>query len=702
MNFFIFKSVLSSLFICLIPLLTIAKVSAQIVPDSTLGNENSIVNQIDQFKCLVEGGAIRGQNLFHSFLEFGINNSNSVYFFNPDGVNNILTRVTGKNISHIFGTLGVEGNANLFLLNPNGIIFGENAKLDLNGSFSATTGDIQLGKDGVFSATNIQGSHLLSTTPEVLFSNAQNTIENRANLVVKNGQDIILMAKKVSHNSNLIAPKGTIHLEGDEVIVSGNAIAFPETKINIFGRENTVLLDNTLINVSSLTDGGTVLIGGDFQGQGTTNSQRTYIGDNVTIKADALINGNGGNIVVWADEVTGFYGNITARGGIESGNGGFVEVSGKQQLIFRGKVDTSAVSGLSGSLLLDPTNIIIADGSGDEVGDGNNTFAGNNSGIVGSILTTPLSEIEDTTPTTIYESELERLSGDTNIVLQATNDIILQDLSDDRLEFSSGEGIIVFSADADKDGTGDFITEDNFADTIFTNGRDIAISGANLTIGSINTSFLVVPDAGELIETALFVSDSSGKNLETIKGNVSRGADIDLFKIYLTGGGTFSASTVNPDTVIDTQLFLFDADGLGVYANDDQGGCFCFQSTLPAGNILTPIQSGVYYLGISTFLVNPFSSDGEIFPSSFVSGFEAIKAATGDGGSLPLSEWVGFFFQQGSYTINLTGVEALESTFRESFPRDSGSIALNASDNVNINGSIETSLNSDKTSITII
>ncbi|MGK7893465.1 MAG: DVUA0089 family protein, partial [Xenococcus sp. (in: cyanobacteria)] len=203
-------------------------------------------------------------------------------------------------------------------------------------------------------------------------------------------------------------------------------------------------------------------------------------------------------------------------------------------------------------------------------------------------------------------------SGDTNIVLQATNNITLQDLNDDRLEFPAGAGLITFSADADRDGIGDFVMEDNVADTIFTNGRDIAISGANLSIGSINTSLLVA-EAGQLIETARFVSDSPGVELESISGNISNSEDVDLFQIYLTGGGTFSASTVNtnlfkPDTKLDTQLFLFDANGLGVYANDDQAEPSYSQSTLPADDVLTPTKPGVYYLGISTFRDNPVSS----------------------------------------------------------------------------------------------
>ncbi|MEM6402823.1 MAG: filamentous hemagglutinin N-terminal domain-containing protein, partial [Cyanobacteria bacterium P01_D01_bin.116] len=111
---------------------------AQIIPDNTLGAESSRVlpnGAIDK----IDGGALRDKNLFHSFTEFNINNGQRVYFNNPSGIENILTRVTGGNASNILGTLGVDGAANLFLINPNGIVFGENARLDLGGSFVGTT-----------------------------------------------------------------------------------------------------------------------------------------------------------------------------------------------------------------------------------------------------------------------------------------------------------------------------------------------------------------------------------------------------------------------------------------------------------------------------------------------------------------------------------------------------------------------------------
>ena len=146
-------------------------VVTKITPDNTLGAESSRVipdGNIDR----IDGGALRERNLFHSFSQFNVNNGQRVYFNNPTGVENILTRVTGGNASNILGTLGVDGNANLFLINPSGIVFGENARLDVRGSFVGTTASgLQFGEQGNFSATNPEAPPLLTVNPNALFFN---------------------------------------------------------------------------------------------------------------------------------------------------------------------------------------------------------------------------------------------------------------------------------------------------------------------------------------------------------------------------------------------------------------------------------------------------------------------------------------------------------------------------------------------------
>ncbi|MEQ8753346.1 MAG: filamentous hemagglutinin N-terminal domain-containing protein [Coleofasciculus sp. G1-WW12-02] len=448
----------------------VTTVSAQVVPDNTLPVNSQVTGCP---VCLIDGGTVRGVNLFHSFEEFSVQTGGEAFLNNALDIQNILGRVTGSDFSDIDGLIRANGTANLFLINPNGIVFGENARLDIGGSFVASGANSFTFPDGSeFSATNPQAPPLLTinVTPGLQYGTPPTgDINHQGNLAVESGQTLALHGNQVTSTGSLTAPGGTVMVLGERI----------------------GLLDSAEIDVSSQIGGGTVLIGGSFQGQGTIpTAARTVIEPDVTINADALIEGDGGTVVLWADEVTGFYGNINARGGVDGGNGGLVEVSGKQHLIFRGNVDTSAVFGLAGTLLLDPTDIRIANGNGDSGVDGEDSFAGNNSGVTGAILSTPLSEIDDTAPTTIYESELEGLAGDTNIVLQATNDIRIDDLADDALDFAPGSGGIALTADADSDGVGAVVMEDTGGDTLKTNGRDIVINGASLTLGNISTSLV--------------------------------------------------------------------------------------------------------------------------------------------------------------------------------------------------------------------
>ncbi|MBP0018479.1 MAG: filamentous hemagglutinin N-terminal domain-containing protein [Cyanobacteria bacterium SBLK] len=181
---------------------------AQIVPDSTLGNENSVVVPIDSQLEHIQGGALRGNNLFHSFQEFNVQNGHSAYFLNPAVVENIFSRVTGANVSEIFGTLGVLGEANLYLINPNGIIFGENASLDIQGSFVATTASSLLFGDGSeYSAVNpeIPGA-IVNNVPiqiSLQFEGEPAAIVNLANL--STGESLTLAGGNLDLEGELVA-----------------------------------------------------------------------------------------------------------------------------------------------------------------------------------------------------------------------------------------------------------------------------------------------------------------------------------------------------------------------------------------------------------------------------------------------------------------------------------------------------------------
>ena len=203
---------------------------AQITPDGTLGTENSVVmpatiNTLPAEE--IRGGAIRGTNLFHSFQQFNIGEGQQVYFANPTGIENILSRVTGNDPSDILGTLGVQGNANLFLLNPNGIIFGRNARLNVNGSFIASTANaIGLANGDIFSVNPLQPlpEQLLNVNPNTLFLNqigaqpAQpiiNRSRNQTGLEVPIGQSLLLVGGEVRLESGRMqAHGGRIELGG--------------------------------------------------------------------------------------------------------------------------------------------------------------------------------------------------------------------------------------------------------------------------------------------------------------------------------------------------------------------------------------------------------------------------------------------------------------------------------------------------------
>jgi len=81
------------------------------------------------------------------------------------------------------------------------------------------------------------------------------------------------------------------------------------------------------------------------------------------MNADATMQGDGGVVINWADGTTVSSGVVSAKGGPLGGNGGFVEISGKQNLGFDGAVNLSAALGKLGTVLLDPDDLWII-GSG--------------------------------------------------------------------------------------------------------------------------------------------------------------------------------------------------------------------------------------------------------------------------------------------------------------------------------------------------
>ncbi len=277
-------------------------------------------------------------------------------------------------------------------------------------------------------------------------------------------------------NTGLTAnPDGTVNLSNSNTnipttpgttIVSGQVDASGSTggTVNVLGKK--VGLVDANINASGTNSGGTVLIGGDYKGQGTVpNADRTYVDSKSVIAADSNLNGDGGRVIIWGNDTTQFLGKITARGGVNTGNGGFVEVSGKNFLTFNGLVDTSAANGNLGTLLLDPSTLTIIDASsgGDFDSSAGNILAGD----------------PDIGANTVSWGALDALGFGANINLEATGNITIDPITGNTTGVTS-PGVATLNLGS----SGSFNLTSTSGAVIFANTSDII----NTTGGDINIS----------------------------------------------------------------------------------------------------------------------------------------------------------------------------------------------------------------------
>ena len=381
----------------------------QPIPDDTLGGERSIVtpsNNLPVAGDRISGGARRGDNLFHSFREFGVETGRSVYFVDP-GVRNIISRVTGGNPSEIFGTLGVQGgNANLFLINPNGIVFGAGASLDVRGSFVGTTADSLVFDNGfTFSATNPQAPSLLTVSAPIGLQYGMQTpgaiTVNQTALLVDSGQSLILAGGEITLNNGglrvrdpqggqidlgALSEAGTVGLEQNGNIFS---LIFPEA----LARADVQITNRSSINVVA-ENGGSVALNarnldilrssiqaGIRQGRGTANSQAGNIvlngTENIRVGQSSVITnnvgangtGNSGNIDITAGSLFVTDGTQLQTLASGRGNAGNVIIYASDRVVFNGTGSAAlsrvqqGVIGRGGSINIDTDSLVVSHGA---------------------------------------------------------------------------------------------------------------------------------------------------------------------------------------------------------------------------------------------------------------------------------------------------------------------------------------------------
>ena len=240
--------------------------------------------------------------------------------------------------------------------------------------------------------------------------------------VIRNvvNQEGVIEARTVMEKEGRIflsgGSQGIVNVSGT-LDASGNDSGEKGGTVHVLG-EKVGLFETARVDVSGDAGGGTALIGGDFQGSNPDiqNAFRTYVGEGAVIEADAITTGDGGKVIVWADDVTRYYGSISASGGSVSGDGGFVEVSGKRTLDFQGNVELAAFNGTGGTLLLDPANITISTGA-DTNTNGFTAMSDNTEAFTDD---SGLDSVFDITAST---GSFNNVGNFTTIKLQATNNI---------------------------------------------------------------------------------------------------------------------------------------------------------------------------------------------------------------------------------------------------------------------------------------
>lgn len=297
--------------------------------------------------------------------KFNINANEAVRFFQPGKSSVALNRIHDANPSKIYGQL--QANGRLFLVNNNGFVFGNGAQINV-GSLVATTSNIsnadfmagvdrftpgsnplaEIINQGTITAAELGLVGLVA--PQVTNSGVINARLGRVHLASGNsfvvdlaGDGLLSIAVSDDVQKQLVKNSGVITAQDGQIYMTAAA---GSALVNSLIEHSGVAQANSLS-----TDGGRIILRAD----GST----AKIDVSGTLEANAGTHGDGGEIIIFADDATRFTGHAEAKGGSVSGDGGFIEVSGKEYLEMRGTADTTAANGKTGELLLDPGDIEI-------------------------------------------------------------------------------------------------------------------------------------------------------------------------------------------------------------------------------------------------------------------------------------------------------------------------------------------------------
>ncbi|RZO02764.1 filamentous hemagglutinin N-terminal domain-containing protein [Pseudomonas moorei] len=399
-------------------------------------------------------------------------------------------------------------------------------------------------------------------------------LQANGGLVALSARDSQAMLSNVVNNEGVIEAR-SLHQRNGRIVLDGgnNGVVANSGTLDVSGRDSgerggnvsmtgeyVVLFDSGRINADGDVAGGTVLLGGDYQGSnGVHQATSTYVGSDARISADALRNGNGGKVILWSLDSTQFHGGISVKGAGSQGRGGLVETSG-HALDVTGIVDLSAVSGKGGNWLIDPFNINITAPS--SAGGATSTSPFTSSGASSSNLSSAVlnASLSEGANVIVQTTSVGGTSGDINVLdnvrgvgnatltLQAHRNIVMTNTS-----ISNGTGkTLNVSMYSNYNNTGNGSVALSNA-TISTNGGNLTVSGAvqpnqswastNVSSGSgislSNGTRITTGGGNVILRGATSSSLSSGS---TATGVSIRGSTIDA------GGGNISITALQAST----------------------------------------------------------------------------------------------------------------------------------------------------------
>ncbi|OGT24904.1 MAG: hypothetical protein A2W47_00185, partial [Gammaproteobacteria bacterium RIFCSPHIGHO2_12_38_15] len=391
----------------------------------------------------------------------------------------------------------------------------------------------------------------------------------------------IIQAQSVSQKNGVIILSGD---ENSKITVSGSLDVSgknPNTKggsITVTGN-NLYLTSTAQLDASGDQGGGIIRVGGNYRGQGPLlNANFNTTSQGAKISADAISQGNGGEVIFWGDTATGFHGSITARGGALGGDGGFVETSGNYLSIASAKVNTSAAFGKYGTWFLDPTDVSIS------------TSATSNESFASGTYT------PSTDTANINTSELETNLGSGNVSVITTSG-------------GSGAGNITVT---------DSIAWSASSTLTLTAGNNLTINASSISDSS--GGLILTATSGTIGLNGATLTVGSGGF--TANDPVQLGTDVTI--TAGTGAITFN-DTINSSSATARNLTL------------STSGTQTFQGIIGATNALASLTTGTGTAAINSWTITTNGSTGMVFNGPVVADMTSPTPAVFDAGTGPIN-----------------------------------------------------------------